>query len=262
MPTFTAPVTGHFCWVELQTKNPAAAKTFYGPLLGWSFEDMPLPEGGVYSIAMIGDNQVAGLMPLPEKAANMGTPPNWGCYVAVDDVQASTDAAAKLGATVLLGATPMGPGTFSVLADPTGAVFMLWHATQSMHPFLHGDPGALTWNELLTSNADVATSFYTRLLGWTTESWPMPNTTYTVLKNGDRTAGGLMPQPAEMKGAPSMWASYFAVEDADASFAAAMKLGAKTIMPLTDIPDVGRFGWLQDPQGAVFAIIKNATPPA
>jgi predicted enzyme related to lactoylglutathione lyase len=86
---------------------------------------------------------------------------------------------------------------------------------------------------------------------------PMADHTYTVLKQGDAMVGGLMQQPADMKGAPSMWAVYFGVTDADATFATAQKLGAKVIMSLTDVPGVGRFGWLQDPQGAVFAVIKG-----
>jgi uncharacterized protein len=69
-----------------------------------------------------------------------------------------------------------------------------------------------------------------------------------------------MAQPDEAKGTPSMWASYFAVTDADATVATATKLGAKVLTPPTDIPDVGRFAWLQDPQGAVFAILKSAMP--
>jgi len=259
MPEFHTPETGRFCWVELQTKDPAAAQRFYGGLFGWTFEDMPMPEGK-YTIAKAGGKQVAGLMLLPEQAASMGMPPSWGVYVAVNDVKASTEAAAKQGAKVLLGPTPMGPGTFSVIADPTGAVFMLWHTPQPMGSFLYGEPGALTWNELISTNADVAQSFYAQLFGWKGEPQQMPNMTYTVFKQGDTMVGGLMPQPTSMKGAPSMWASYFAVADADATFATAAKLGATVIMPLTDLPGVGRFGWLQDPQGAAFAIIKNAMP--
>ena len=260
MTTFAAPVTGRFCWVELQTKDPAAAKKFYGELLGWSFEDMPMPEG-TYTMARLGDKQVAGLMALPPSAASMGMPPNWGSYVAVEDVKVTTDAAAKLGAKVLMGPTAMGPGTFSVLADPTGAVFMLWHTPKPMGPFLYGEPGALAWNELLTSNADVATGFYTKLFGWKGEAMPMADYTYTVLKQGDAMVGGLMQQSPDMKGAPSVWTVYFGVTDADAAFATAEKLGAKVIMPLTDVPGVGRFGWLQDPQGAVFAVIKGEPTP-
>ena len=257
MPEITETKEGHFCWVELQTKDPAAAKKFYGELFGWKYEDMPMSEG-TYTLAKLGDKQVAGLMLMPEQVAKMGAPPNWGCYVAVKDVAASTDAATRLGGKVLMGPTPMGPGTFSVLQDPSGGVFMLWHTTQSMGTFLYGEPGALTWNELLTNNLDAAQRFYTQLFGWKAEPMQMPKGIYVVCKAGDDMVGGLMAQPKEAAGAPSMWASYFAVSDADATFAKATKLGAQVVMPLADFKDVGRLGWLKDPQGAVFAIIKNA----
>jgi predicted enzyme related to lactoylglutathione lyase len=259
MPEFPKPVTGTFCWVELQAKDLDGAKKFYGGLFGWTFEDLAIAEGK-YTVAKVGGTNVAGLMPQLPQAAQMGGPPSWAAYVAVDDVKASTDAAARLGAEVLVPPTPMGPGTFAVLADPTAAVFLLWHTTQPMGSFLYGEPGALSWNELLTSNADVAQRFYTQLFGWKGEAMPMPEATYTVFKQRGTSVGGLMQQPPHLKGAPSMWTSYFAVADADATVATAARLGAKVLMPLTDIPDVGRFAWLQDPQGAVFAIIKNATP--
>jgi predicted enzyme related to lactoylglutathione lyase len=254
MSTFPLPETGLFCWVELHTPDPGAAQKFYGALLGWTFQEAALPEGP-YVIAKVGDKQVAGMLPL---GAPAGTPPHWGVYVAVDDVKASTEAAARLGAHVVMGATTMGPGTFSVLQDPAGGTFMLWHTTAPMGPFLYGEPGALTWNELLSTNVDLAQRFYTQLFGWKADPQPMAGITYTVFQQGEVPVGGLIPQ--QMKGAPSVWASYFAVADADATFATATKLGATVLMPLTDLPGVGRFGWLQDPQGAVFGVIKNATP--
>jgi predicted enzyme related to lactoylglutathione lyase len=258
MPEIVDAKVGHFCWVELQTKDVAAAKRFYGELLGWSFEDMPMP-AGTYTMAKVGGSQVAGLMTMPAQVAQMGAPPSWGAYVKVRDVAESTAAVARLGGKVLMPATPMGPGTFSVIQDPSGAVIMLWNTTQSMGTFLYGEPGALTWNELVTTNVEAAQRFYSQLFGWKAQSTPMPNLAYTVFKDGDEMLAGMMEQPPEAKGQPSMWASYFAVADADATFAKATRMGAQVLVPLMDIPDVGRFGWLQDPQGAVFAILKNAT---
>jgi predicted enzyme related to lactoylglutathione lyase len=261
MPKFSKPVTGQFCWVELQTKDVAASKKFYAALFGWALDDMPMPEGS-YTMAALDGNHVAGLMKLPEQASKMGAPPNWASYIAVDDVKKTTDAAEKLGGKILMGPTAMGPGTFSVIQDPTGGVFLTWHTTQSMGTFLYGEPGALTWNELLTTNVDRAQSFYTRLFGWKAESAERPGYPYTVLKNGDVMVAGLMPQFPQMKGAPSVWAAYFAVADTDAAVAKAVKLGAKVLVPATDIPGVGRYAWVQDPQGATLAIVKVAPTPA
>jgi uncharacterized protein len=61
---------------------------------------------------------------------------------------------------------------------------------------------------------------------------------------------------------PPAWVVYFAVADCDASFSQAQELGAAVMAPPMDIPGIGRFAILADPQGAVFAIIKLALPPA
>lgn len=249
------PVTGSFCWVELQTKDPAAAKKLYADLFGWTAEDMPMPQGS-YTMLKSDGRQVGGLMQQPEGAAKMGAPPMWGSYIAVDDVKTATDLAAKNGAKVLMGPTAMGPGTFSVIQDPTGGVFMTWHSPQPMGSFLYGEPVSLCWNELNSTNVDVAQRFYSQVFGWKADVQKMPGMNYVVFKNGETQIAGLMEQPKQAKGSPSMWACYFAVADADATTSKASKLGCKTIVPPTDIPNVGRFAWLQDPQGAVFAILK------
>jgi uncharacterized protein len=257
MPEFAAPIRNHFCWIEMQARDPVAAREFYDGVFGWTYEDMVLPEGR-YTMARAGGKLVAGL--LPQHPTRAGSPAAWYSYIAVDDVKASSQTAVGLGGTLLMGPMPLGTGTVAVLADPTGGVFLLWQTNQPMGSFLYGEPGALTWNELVTTNADVAQRFYTKLLGWKAEAQQMASTTYTVFKVGESSVGGLLPQPESMKGAHSCWAAYFAVTDADATFATAARLGAKVLMPLADLPEVGRFGWLQDPQGAPFAIIKNAMP--
>ena len=114
-------------------------------------------------------------------------------------------------------------------------------------------PGNFSWNELMTSDVDKAGSFYSNLFGW--EATPMPGgMPYTIFKNGNISAGGMMrsPQP----GAPSQWVAYVTVANTDASAAAAVKLGAKLCMEPKDIPGVGRIALLADPTGAVFGIFQ------
>jgi len=86
---------------------------------------------------------------------------------------------------------------------------------------------------------------------------------YTLWKVGDQMVAGGMPMgdefPAEV---PSYWAVYFAVDDADATAQRATELGGTVIRQPSDIPDVGRFAVLADPQGAVFSILKASQPAA
>ena len=81
---------------------------------------------------------------------------------------------------------------------------------------------------------------------------------YTIFKVGGEQVGGLMPMPkqAEDVGAPTYWGAYVTVEDVDATLRTAQELGATILVQPMDAPGVGRFGMIQDPQGAVISVIK------
>jgi len=116
-----------------------------------------------------------------------------------------------------------------------------------------GRHGAFSWCELMTTDVQAAKRFYTDLLGWTTEE--VPGMAYTVVKTGDVGIGGIMAMPSHAAGAPPQWGIYITVDDVDATARKAQELGAKTLMPLTDIPNIGRFYTFQDPQGAAISIV-------
>ena len=115
--------------------------------------------------------------------------------------------------------------------------------------------GAFSWFELVTTDVDDAKKFYTQLFGWETEDMPMENMSYTITKIGDEGVGGIMPLPPEAEGAPPHWGVYITVDDVDATAKKAEELGGKIHVPPTDIPNVGRFCVIQDPQGAVISAI-------
>jgi predicted enzyme related to lactoylglutathione lyase len=115
--------------------------------------------------------------------------------------------------------------------------------------------GAFSWCELLTTDVDAAKIFYARLFGWKTEDMTMPGMTYTVVKAGNKEVGGIMAVPINVRGMPPMWSAYVTVDDVDLTAKAAEQLGAKLLVQPTDIPNVGRFCVIQDPQGAVINTI-------
>jgi hypothetical protein len=134
--------------------------------------------------------------------------------------------------------------------------------TRKSRPKINMDPtetkhGQFSWNELVTTDPAAATKFYTQLFGWTTQDWPTPDFTYTVVKvsGAEMGQGGIMPIPPDAQGMPPNWISYVTVDDVDASAKLAEKLGGKIMVGPKDIPDVGRFAVLKDPQGAAIAII-------
>ena len=116
--------------------------------------------------------------------------------------------------------------------------------------------GDFSWNELMTTGMEGPASFYTQLFGWTTESFPMPDFDYTVLKNGEEPVGGLMLVPKEAEGVPPHWGSYVTVADTDATVKKAEDLGAQVLMGPQDIPEVGRITTIRDPLSAVINVIK------
>ena len=115
--------------------------------------------------------------------------------------------------------------------------------------------GAFSWFELMTTDLDAAKRFYARLFNWQLQDMPMGQGTYTVVNVGKEGAGGMMAMPPESEGAPPGWGVYVTVDDVDQTVRQAEELGAKTIVPPRNIPEVGRFAVFQDPQGAVISVI-------
>jgi len=116
--------------------------------------------------------------------------------------------------------------------------------------------GAFSWCDLMTTDVQAAKVFYAKLFGWEMEDMDMPGMPYTVVKVGGKGVGGIAAMPKDApKGAPPMWGVYVTVSDVDATARTAQQLGAKLLVPPQDIPKVGRFCVIQDPQGAVISAI-------
>lgn len=127
--------------------------------------------------------------------------------------------------------------------------------------------GRFVWHELMTTDPQSAAAFYSKVLPWKTQSSGMPD--YTLWVSGEAMTAGLMAQPesARQAGAPPSWLVYIGTPDVDGTAAAAQSLGGKVLKAPDDIPNVGRFAVLADPQGAAFAVFTpnprpaGATPP-
>lgn len=249
---------GTFCWVELAAKDGAAAKRFYTSLFGWEVDDMPVPDGSTYSMLKKNGRQVGALYQLGPQQA--GVPPHWNSYVSVASADASAAKAKELGGKVMLEPFDvMDAGRMAIVSDPTGAVFSLWEARRHIGAQLVNESGAFCWNELYTTDPRKAADFYSALFGWTKDARHMDFGEYVIFKSGEAQLCGMMQLPKEWA-APPHWHVYFAVDDCDRAVATATSLGAKVMVPPTDIENVGRFAMLTDPEGAGFAMIKLNAP--
>jgi len=122
--------------------------------------------------------------------------------------------------------------------------------------------GAFSWMELMTTDVDSAERFYATLFGWEIEKAPMEGMDYRVIKVGEHGEGGIMAMPQEVQGMPPMWSVYVTVHDVDSTARQVEELGGKVLRPPSDIPNVGRFSVLSDPQGAVITAITYAGTPS
>ncbi|MGC8519485.1 MAG: VOC family protein [Steroidobacteraceae bacterium] len=118
--------------------------------------------------------------------------------------------------------------------------------------------GKFVWHELMTPNAQAAAAFYSNVLPWTIESSTVPG--YILWMNGPARLAGLMPQPSAVRdnGTPPNWLVYIGTPEVDATVETAQQLGGKLLKVPTDIPGIGRFAVLSDPQGAAFALFTPA----
>jgi uncharacterized protein len=238
---------GTFSWVDLGTSDADGAKTFYGALLGWEFEDMPVPDSPPYSMATIGGRTVAALYGKRDEQA----PSAWLSYVTVEDADAAAARAAQLGGTVI--SEPfdvLEAGRMAVLQDPTGAVFAVWQPKQSIGAQLVNEVGALCLNQLNTTDAEAAQRFYGDLFGWEFQSVASGGQAYWGITNGGRLNGGMM------QSEPPAWLVYFTSADVDASAARATELGGRVIVPPSPVPG-GRIAIAADPQGAVLGFVEG-----
>lgn len=265
MPEVTSHAPGSFCWIELNTSDPAAAKTFYSGLFGWEAEDTPAGPDMVYTMLRLKGLEVGAMCGLQPEQKAQGVPPHWMSYVTVESADDAAAKAASLGGTVVAGVFDvMDVGRMSIIQDPQGAMFCVWQPKAHIGVRLVGENGTFGWDELWTTDRDKAKEFYTGLFGWGAKESHMAEAggTYTEWQNGGQSIGGMMEIMPEMGPVPPNWLPYFMVDDCDAIAGKAAESGGKLFMPPTDIPNVGRFSVIQDPQGATFAIIKLTGPHA
>jgi uncharacterized protein len=113
--------------------------------------------------------------------------------------------------------------------------------------------GTPCWVDLSADDVAKATTFYSTLFGWETQAGPPESGGYVMCEVDGRPAAGLAPKmgPAEQ---PSVWTTYLASDDADATAAKISEAGGHVLAEPFDVMDVGRMGVAADPSGAVFGI--------
>lgn len=112
---------GTFSWNELETRDPATAKAFYGAVFGWSFEDHEMGQM-TYTEWKLGDAPAGGMADITGRVPD-AVPAHWMAYFAVDDADAAVETVKSSGGSVSFGPVDIPAGRFAMVADPHGAAF-------------------------------------------------------------------------------------------------------------------------------------------
>lgn len=252
---------GRFVWFELMTTDIAAATAFYGAVAGWSAADSGMP-GMAYTLVSANAVMVGGVMELPPGAREAGGRPGWLGYIAATDVDAFAARVAAAGGTVHRGPGDIpGVGRFAVVADPQGAVFVLFKAAMAAREptIAHDKIGHVGWHELHARDHAAALPFYADLFGWTKgETIDMGAMgTYQIVNAHGQMLGGMTNPPphSPVRG----WLYYINVDEIDAAMARVRAADGTVASGPHPVPGERWMAHCLDPQGAMFGILT--APP-
>lgn len=244
-------------WYELMSKDPLAARRFYGAVVGWKIDESA-PPGFTMDYRMINaaDGMVGGVMKLTDDMCRNGASACWLMYVGVDDVDACVSAITAAGGSVTLPAFDIpNVGRMAMVSDPQGAPFYVMRGASDERSTAC-DPdraGHAAWHELHAADGPKATGFYTAQFGWskTTGMDMGPMGVYQLFAIGGRDLGGIM---TDTQFARPAWLVYFRVDGIDAAARRITEAGGQVVNGPMEVPGGG---WIVngiDPEGAMFAL--------
>jgi hypothetical protein len=120
--------------------------------------------------------------------------------------------------------------------------------------------GKFVWYELMTTDRPAAAEFYRKVVGWQIRDSGLSDRSYDLLFVGETAVGGMMDLPPAPRadGPPPSWMGYIAVNDVDMFAARVKEAGGGIHRAAEDIPSIGRFAVVADPQGSCFALFAGA----
>lgn len=241
------------CWVSLMARDPDVAQSFYGPLLGWTFQPGP-DRWGTYLWAVVDGVEVAGI---GVAAGDWQPPVAWTTFFGTDSADRAAEGVRERGGTLAVGPLAFDQGRIVLAADPAGAAFGVWEGEPGVESWMK-DPGAPVWIELRTPDPFAAALFYGEVFRWDDQDIDHFGVQYeherVVLRSEGRTVAALCAVP----GVAPHWEVFFSVADTDRAVEEAVKLGGSVASPAENTP-YGRAARLRDVEGGLFSVIAPTT---
>jgi len=248
-----ASVRGRILWYELMTTDMNAAERFYHTVVGWTataMQDSPEPYKTFMRSA---DAPVAGLMTIPKE---MPFPPHWGMYVGVANLETAVAQVETLKGKALSPVIEVpGIGRMRPMADPQGAAFSLYEPARPPHAEARPQLRDVSWNELMTTDAEAALKFYGEIFGWKERSAVDMGHMGKYHEWGrEWSMGGMMNRPAELAQVPPHWGFYFRVDDVRTGAERVKQNGGQVANGPMEVPGGSWIVNCIDPQGAHFSL--------
>ncbi|GAA0654590.1 VOC family protein [Kitasatospora atroaurantiaca] len=238
------------CWVSLMARDLEVAQSFYGPLLGWTFEEGP-DRWGPYVRAVVDGVEVAGIGVV---AGDWQPPVAWTTYFGIESADEAADRVRERGGTLAVGPLNFDAGRIALAADLGGAAFGIWEGDLGCSTWV-SSPGAPVWIELRTADPFAMALFYGEVFVWDDRDprrfevrWEHER---VVLRADGRSVAALR-TAADV--APH-WEVFFSVADTDAAVERAVVLGGAEMDAPSDTP-YGRVARLRDAEGGLFSVIS------
>ena len=249
---------GTFCFIEAGSFDIESSSRFYAELFGWEVDEHVLADGDRYSRFLLRGAPVAGMYETRAEQDANAIPSQWLSYVSVEDAAATLKIAIGLGAT-LLGDVVEVPGVVTVaeFVDPQGAICGLWQPGTHIGASYLGEPGTLTWNDLVASDPTEAASFYCDVFGWTFETEELPSGTYHFFSCGNSRRAGLTSISRDMDEESPSWRAHIGVSDLDHAMAKLNTAGGLVESEASRVPGLGRRVAVKDPNGLSFMLTET-----
>jgi predicted enzyme related to lactoylglutathione lyase len=233
------------------TRDLAQAKSFYGELFGWSFEDGQRGELP-FALARMGSDAVGGIVDVSSIA---DAAPQWLSFMAVADLDRSVDLVRSEGGKVIIEPRNLPNARVAAVADPQGAPLGLAQIRRDFPDPAQPMPSHFFWQEYLARDAAKALEFYKRLAAYeSTVSDTNLGVEYHVLRKTRNRAGLFqLPPTADVK--PN-WLPYVLIADPGALAARVPGLGGRILVPASPERRKGSLVVIADPGGAALALQK------
>ena len=258
------PAEGGFVWYELMTPDPAAAKRFYDPVVGWDIAADSVAPGIEYRMIGRSDGgNAGGVLTLTDEMRAGGARPIWLGYLHARDVDAKVAAIEGDGGKVMMAPWDQpGVGRLAMVTGPEDAPFYLMDPIPPegkpdavSDVFSVDQPQHVRWNELWSADPAKSIDFYKRRFGWSQEGdMDMGEMgKYQFVQHNGVGIGAVMPTMPDMP--QSMWNFYIGVDDIDRATDAVRSGGGQVVNGPQEIPG-GEFAVnAVDPQGVLFGLV-------